>query len=67
MKRPPNWLVPIGDIYDEPAKIEIDDGLNPPAVLLDIGTDPRVLTPVEAAQLGQALQDASREAARRKR
>jgi hypothetical protein len=57
----PRWLVPIGSAT---ATITIDDGFATPAVLLEIppgqiGGPAHTLTPLEACQLGMALQDAS--------
>lgn len=55
----PQWLVPIADDAG-PARVEIaSNGI----IDLSLGRAVRPLTPLEAAQLAQALQDASREAA----
>lgn len=59
------WFVPVDDGGD-PARIEIRDRVVPPCVLLNLGSPTRLMTPVEAAQLGQALQDAGRVAAQTK-
>lgn len=70
-KPPPTWAVPVDD-GSEPAHIEIrEERVSPPCVWLDLKMPTRLLTPLEATQLGMALQEAGREAgqraARRKR
>ncbi len=57
------WLVAVDDGSD-PARLEIrSERVVPPCVFVDLRMATRLLTPVEAAQLGQALQDAARSAA----
>lgn len=66
MKSLPTWTVPVDD-GSQPASIEIRERVVPPCVLLKLSEPSRLLTPTEAAHLAQALNDAAREAARRKR
>lgn len=67
MKPPPTWAVLIDD-GSEPAHIEIrEERVVPPCVWLDLKMPTRLLTPMEAAQLAQALNDAAREAAARRK
>lgn len=70
-KPPPTWTVPIDD-GSPPAEIEIREiRVVPACVFLKLVEPGRLLTPLEATQLGMALQEAGREAgqraARRKR
>lgn len=62
MSKLPEWIVPIAG--GPAATIRIEDGRAAPTVVLNVedvlGGE---LSPMEAAQLGQALQDASRVAA----
>lgn len=59
----PQWLVPIDD-GSAPVKIEIrSERVVPPCVHVEFGAPSRLLTSLEAVQLGMALQDASRVAA----
>lgn len=58
----PQWLVPIDD-GSAPVKIEIRDQVVPPCVHVEFGAASRLLTSLEACQLGMALQEASRVAA----
>lgn len=56
------WLIPVDD-GSEPIRIEIrSERVVPPCVWIDLKMPTRLLTPLEACQLGMALQDASREA-----
>lgn len=58
----PQWLVPISD-GSAPVKIEIRDQVVPPCVHVDLVERERLFTPMEAVQVAQAIQDASRYAA----
>lgn len=62
----PTWTVPVDD-GSPPAEIEIRDRVVPPCVMLHLREPGRLLTPMEAAQLAQALNDAAREAAARRK
>lgn len=67
MKRPlPRWEVPIASI-GVGVSIEIDQHGNVQVWTPNSEVGPDTLTPVEACQLGQALQEASREAATRRK
>lgn len=59
----PRWEVPVDD-GSPPIVITIRDQVVPPFVHVALDDYSRLLTPMESAQLGQALQDASKEAAR---
>jgi hypothetical protein len=61
--RQPEWLIPVDD-GSEPIRVEIrSERVVPPCVFVDMRMPTRLLTAVEAVQLGMALQDASRVAA----
>jgi hypothetical protein len=58
----PEWFVPLDD-GSAPPKIEIRERVVPPCVLLNLIESKRLLTPVEATQLGMALCEAAKHAA----
>ena len=56
----PNWFVPVDDGSD-PIEITIrSERVVPPCVFVDMKMPTRLLTSLEACQLGLALQDASK-------
>jgi hypothetical protein len=63
MTAQPVWLIPISD-GSEPIRIEIrSERVVPPCVFVDLRMPTRLLTAVEATQLGMALCEASKVAA----
>lgn len=65
-KPKPRWSVPIASVGVD-VSIEIDERGNVKVWTPNSEVGPDTLTPMEAAQLGQALQEASRDAAARRK